>query len=215
MRYLYLPVQGTHSWSETPGKDWWQDGSPFTEYLKTQELDLINPQDPFVWSTDVNGASFWRRWLPWHKKDGDHRDWKAGGAALRFYLDGVDLRHRNLIAHSHGLQVVLYAACKGFPIHRLVSVGSPIRGDMAKIAVAARPAIGYWLHIYDMQDDRMQMLGGIGDGSFGIKRTAPLANKNVGLKAISHSKILHQPELFKLWAADGWLDVLKGGPGVR
>lgn len=221
---FYVPVQGTWSLYDKDGKpQWWRPESEFSKFMLSKGLRILRPDDPFYWSTDVNGTKFWNRWFGDSTKD--HGDWIAGGAALRYYLDRPcikcgwhqeQVRHRNLIAHSHGLQVVLYACAQGLRVRRLISVGSPIRADMFEgensVAKKALKNIDGWLHIHDNTlTDRMQIFGEFGDGEFfGQSREVPFGTVvNDGLDKIGHSQILWTPEKIKLWEDRGWIDFLK------
>lgn len=201
----YVLVPGTHSTLRKESQ-WWEPGSPFNQLLQRNGLTPARTR-PFIWSSNLDGVSFWP-WQ-WFRKD-NHVDWKAAGEALISYLELVPyVEDRNLIAHSHGLQVVLYAAAAGMPINSLISVMSPVRGDMKDVAQAARPNIGRWLHLHSDKSDKMQMWGGLFDGQWGVHRTHPLADENQPFPGIGHSTILH-PENMALWKSEGLIDFLKG-----
>lgn len=210
----YIPIQGTESWSWGVTGQWWQSGSPFTDFMASEGFQIVNPSRPFLWSTDLNGHKGWLRWLRF-ANDTDHKDWQAGGASLLYYIDGgakdcsIPYQDRNLIAHSHGLQVVLYACMMGLQIRRLISVGSPIRNDMREEMKAARQQIGYWLHVYDVDDDPTQAAGELGDGRIGIIRACKDAHLSIGLKDIGHSRLLRDHKRFDLWKSEHLLEFLK------
>jgi hypothetical protein len=206
----YIPIPGTWAlFSDTGQPDWWQAGSPFTTHMRSQDFRLLRPDNPFVWSTQINGHKFWTRWFG-GRDTKDHADWKAGGAALRYYVDHgpcprcgwheVPVRHRNILAHSHGLQVVLYACADGLRIRRLVSFGSPIRSDMRAVAMKALPNIDRWMHVYDPTcEDRIQWLGQFGDGVIDLHpdRTVDLQNVvNHPIRGVGHSELLCDPRQF-------------------
>lgn len=208
----YLPVQGTWGWGRGSALRWWQVGSPFHAFLAGHGLELLCPSDPFVWTSNLDGLKPWSRL----------NEWRCAGINLRQHLKPpllsdelyVPYEKRNLIVHSHGLQVALYAAAgsEGAPrlrIHRLISIGSPVRDDMMDVARQARPNIGEWLHVHSDSSDRTQWLGGLFDGALGIVRTHPLADVNVGIPQVGHSGILEDPALFRHWTEDGLLDWLR------
>jgi len=204
---LFLPIAGTHGWhGETSPSDWYHPQSPFVLFLAAHDLQHLCPERPFVWSTDLDGAPF---------SGSDHTDWKAAGWALYDYLVPATvhcatvLHDRNVIAHSHGLQAVLYASANGLTINTLVSVSSPVRKDMMEVARKARPNIGYWLHLHSDNSDRVQWFGEIGDGAFGIVREHPLADRNDAVPSVGHSDILFKPEDFHYWVDRKWVDALK------
>ncbi len=211
---LYVPVPGTHGWPDD-AHAWWRWHSPLACYLARRGLSVLAPDRPFVWSTDLDGLRFWRRWIG---RGGTHRDWRAAGAALGFYLvcrdpqcpHGVPYDDRNLIAHSHGLQPVLYAAAASRApfIRRLLSIGSPIRADMRTVIDGALPKIGRWLHVTTTGFDLMQILGRLGDGRIG----APALPRSVEVRripGIGHSDLLTDRAAFALWDRHGLIDFLR------
>jgi len=165
--------------------------------------------EPFRWSGDLTGLA---RLLPWNWfSSPESRDWQAGAQALRYLLEPrgcpVPFSQRNVIAHSHGGQVALLAAASGLRIRRLVTVSTPVRADMVNTIVKARPNIERWLHIYDPTlKDRMQVLGELGDGRLGWKRSFPAADVNVSVAGAGHSGMLTQPEWFPQWKQRGLID---------
>lgn len=209
-----LPIPGTHGFRGTLKTDWWHGASPFLLWLDLQGFYTLNPSRPFVWTTDLNGARFWRRWFRRHDP---HIDWKAAGHALYCYLRPIyddddtyiPVSHRNLIAHSHGLQVVLYACELGLRINSLVSVMAPVRADMLMVAQRARGNIGFWEHLHSDRSDRIQWWGGIGDGKVGIERRHPLADVNTSIKGAGHSRLLNDPAWFVQWHEQGVLERLR------
>lgn len=220
----YLPIAGTHGWRGTHSAAgrWWTRDSKFGKYMEGRGFRHLGGDRPFVWTTDVNGARPWRRWLGL----GDpHYDWEAAGANLALYLrpyrDSDDtytpIRDRRLIVHSHGLQPVLYACAKyDLKIHRLISVMSPVRKDMLKVAEEAAPNIGAWTHLHTGDlSDRWQLAGQLGDGHFGFSRRHPCATFNIRVRGgVGHSGLIEDPILFSLWHLCGWLDFL-GEPYVK
>jgi hypothetical protein len=183
-----VPIAGTHG-ALRGTSAWFRPGSPFLTYAATEfALTHARPNRPFQWSTDLDLFT------------SNHRDWQAGGAALAYYLEQLPFEHRNLIAHSHALQVVLYACAEhGLAIRRLVSVCSPIRKDMNATAERAAKWMGGWLHVHTDSSDWTQILGSLFDGQFGIHRAAPHATRNQSIAGVGHSGLLEDPERFPLW----------------
>src|SRR5262245_22703958 len=71
----WLPVQGTEGWQvDDPDprhpRNWWRPGSLLVDELAQHGLQLLDADDPFVWSTDLDGAQFWERW-PWFRSRKD------------------------------------------------------------------------------------------------------------------------------------------------
>lgn len=208
-----LTVPGTWAWrgdEHDSRTHWWHPASPYMSYLATQDVMHVCPEEPFIWTTSLNGAVFWRS---------SHLDWQAGGAALFYYLcnpsapgpqNEVVWGDRNLIVHSHGLQPVLYAcAYRGLQVRSLISVCSPVRGDMAPIAKAARRNIHRWLHVFSDWSDKTQWAGSWFDRRMGVSRNHPLADWNVRVPSVGHSRLLHDPTCFALWRERGWLDYVR------
>lgn len=197
----YLPIHGT--WAIDEGElAWWKHKSEFAKYASQANMYQL-PGYPFIWSSDLIGV-----WYNFFGKKTKLTDWAAGGWALVYYLDHIPYEHRNLIAHSHGLQVVLYAASYGLRIRNLISVCSPIRNDMHEISVIARPKIKNWLHIYD-SSDRTQFWGQFGDGKLFGSRYSIHADVNHHLKGINHSDTLKKDASFYLWRSNGWFEFLR------
>lgn len=197
----YIPIHGT--WGIDDGeRAWWRPKSSFANYAKN--YNIIQLEDvPFIWSSDLTGFTY-NILGPKTKLT----DWAAGGWSLYYYLRHVPVGDRNIIAHSHGLQCVLFAASYGLEINNLISVGSPIRNDMHQTTVIARNKIKHWMHIYDSWD-WIQVLGGFGDGRFLGSRTSVHADINHKLKDINHSDVLKVREKIYYWSNQGWFDFLR------
>ncbi len=206
-------IAGTGSWK--PGvTDWFTPGSPFSKFLIANgvfpvfgERTDASKYRPFTWSTDLGGVGF---------GSNDLRVWEAAGENLYDYVVPpmvpeyqIAGKDTNLIAHSHGLQVALFACAAGLKVNTLISVGSPIREDMAATAKAARLNIKTWIHIHSDNSDRWQWFGELFDGHFGIVRESPLADKNDFVKGVGHSELLRDEKQFHFWIERGWLGSLK------
>lgn len=195
-------VAGTNSWDNDGAVDWYVPGHAFETMLKANGVEVVSDGDlPFIWSTDADGVL------------GDRNvDWAAGGAALSYFarMKGVD-KGVDVIAHSHGLHVVLYAVAKfGLKVNTLISMGSPIRKDMLKLAKQARLNIKMWVHVHSDGSDRWQWLGELFDGHFGIVREHALADRNDFVKKVGHSELLRDPLEYHYWKDKGWLKLLCG-----
>jgi hypothetical protein len=210
-------VPGTHGWRGQLTGEWWCPDSEFWDFLRARGFRPIGGMSyPFAWSTDLNGHRFWRRLLgsnDWHS------DWEAGGRALYYYLrpyNDLDDRYtpideRNIVAHSHGLQVVLKACAMGLKINSLISVMSPVREDMRADAMLARPNIARWLCLHSDHSDATQRRGSWFDGALGVVRAHPLADRAVSMPGMGHSKVIRDPECFDLWDEKGCIHWLREG----
>lgn len=190
----YLPIQGTHAWREKG--EWWQPDSPFVSSMRDCGHELLSPEQPFVWSTDLNGISL--RSL--FGVRASHNDWRAGGHALTYYLRAIPFDDRNLIAHSHGLQVVLYAAAtRSVAIRSVIAIASPERADMDEVAQQGRPSIDRWVHVCDPRADWVAWLGQITDGRWFGSRRCEHADVVLELPGVSHSGLLRDQKHFHHW----------------
>lgn len=211
----YLPIAGTHAYrSASTRANWYHHESAFAAFVGARGLAHLCPTRPFHWTTDLNGHRFWRRWIG---KSSTAKDWEVGGLNLWAYLQPpvvgavVPLERCNIIAHSHGLQVVLFAAAMGCKIRRLISIGSPVRADLDAIAVDARKNIEHWTHVHSDHGDRLQWLGTIGDGVLGIVREHPHAHRNICVPGVAHTRLLNDEKQFHWWDDVGLINTLRGG----
>lgn len=196
-------VAGTNGWRNDSSVDWYVPGHRFGKYLKENgiEIETDGPL-PFIWSTDLDGVLGEAK---------GNVDWAAGGAALSYFVRMKGKESVDIVAHSHGLQVVLYAiAFHGLKVRHLMTFGSPVRKDMEKVAVAARQNITKWIHIYSDKSDKWQIFGELFDGHFGIVRKHPLADENDFVPKVGHTELLEDPKQYHYWTEKGWLDFLKG-----
>jgi hypothetical protein len=204
-------VGGTWAYDGLPApKEWYVPGSPFCDYLQSQEVVCADPKTPFVWDGMVDGIPS----LPWtFSAASKHLIWRAAGANLARYLRDVPLKSRNLIAHSHGGQVALYAA-QSIAINRLVTVSTPVREDMRQVAISSKRAMARgWWHLYSPGwTDRMQILGDLFDGALRVERRFLIAGvQNVGIPGgVGHSRLLNDPGVFGWWETSGVLRWMKG-----
>lgn len=214
---FYLPVQGTEGWQvDDPDprhpRNWWRAGSLLVDELAGCGIQLLDPEDPFVWSTNLDGVHFWERW-PWFHSRKDKRDWLAGGKALRWYVLG----HRPmanphaplvLITHSHGVQIAHYAAAEGLRIDYLLDIAGPVRADVLTETAAGLTNIGHWMHVTDGEFDLVQTLGWIGDGHVGPV-ALPASVEVVRLPEIDHSELLSNPKYVpSAWREHGLITFL-------
>jgi hypothetical protein len=192
-----LLVPGTYSWrgSSGPG-DWWTVGSPFRKFLSSAGIRIVGEgHQEYVWSTNLGGIN------PFSKSD--LVVWEAAGRSLFSYLVPPRCPEKSippdevvLLTHSHGLQVALYAASAGLKVRHLIDVSGPVRKDLRAVAEAARPNIQKWTHLHCQKHDKLQFLGELFDGHFGVKLQHPLADENKFFPSNSHTYPLRTPEYF-------------------
>lgn len=198
----YIAVHGT--W-DLGTDSWWRHGSNFCKLAAQHGLSCSEEFESFYWSGVVDGISLKSLFTLGFLSD-SHDTWRASGLALKNRLRYVPLKDRNIIVHSHGLQVLAYASIE---VNNIISVGSPIRHDLAELYTLLRNNSNAWMHIYDSSWDRMGILGQISDGKWFGKRNCPQADINQKLKGISHSRILRDEKYMQLWVEQGWFDFLK------
>jgi hypothetical protein len=218
-----VPIAGTESW----GDPWWQDeqGPWLTCLRRANVLPFRANGRAFRWDTDLDGVgalgsipNLIRGLLRRRQHAVLHRDWQAAGDALGYFLDLAAYSARNIVAHSHGGQVALYAAAAGTDLRTLVTVGTPVRGDMFDVYAEARKHIGWHLHICDATFDLWGTLGQLFDGDVKIDRTwgdsvggGPGPDLTITMQDIGHSSVLRDPEKVHLWVDQGWLDLMRLG----
>lgn len=201
-----IPIHGT--WGLFDTKAWWKKGSPFNLFCEENNIFYrFNEDDePFYYSGDVDGID-WRAILTLGLYKDKHTDWLAGSLSFRNYVRNIPLEHRNVIIHSHGLQVIAYS---GVALNNIITVGSPIRKDMLNQYKLLKSKCRSWKHIYDNKWDRMAFLGQFGDGRwFGSRNCSIDGVDNCRTKGISHSNILRNEKYFKLWQEQKWFDFLR------
>lgn len=203
---MIILVAGTNGWNpRATQKAWCDPGSDFARFLEAEGFSVAfgaaadgSPR-PFVWSTDVGGVGF---------GDGDLKVWHAAGLNLYSYIipplyprERIAPADTKIIAHSHGLQVVLFACAAGLKVDTLLSLGSPIREDMQATTSAARPNIRRWVHVHSDGSDWWQWLGALFDGNVGIVRAAARADENIAIPKVGHTDLLNKPEHQDIWRA--------------
>jgi pimeloyl-ACP methyl ester carboxylesterase len=194
---MYTPtilIDGT--WGRRDeGQRWIHKGSSFVTQAQENGVQLIDLDDPFDWSTLVDGTPL----------DGDGHDiWESWGMALKWY---ITLKNRgrsvNLVAHSHGGQVAAYAIQFGAPVNTLVTVATPVRKDMLPVWNAGE--VNTWFHIHTGYGDWWQIFGEFGDGHLKITREMPDPAINIDQKGEDHSSLLGT----NLWFKQNWWDFIK------
>jgi hypothetical protein len=192
-------IAGTHGWSDDDQVRWYCKGSPFITMLERRGMcPFFTPDcgDPFIWSTDLGGVGF---------GSGDHKVWSAAGRSLKNFCVPplaphlrIPAERLQIITHSHGVQVALYAAAKGLKIDRLISVTGPVRRDMQAVIEKARPNIRYWRQVWT-DGDWMQLLGGLFDWRIGVSRKFSQADNNVKIPGIGHSGLFQDARHLPHW----------------
>ena len=183
----YVPVAGTHDWNpDEAGGRWWERDSAFATFMSRHDVERRGRAAFPFWSTALSGALF---------VGPARRAWWHGAYVLADYLEGLPFDERNVIALSHGGQVAAIAAGLVTGVHRLVTVGTPVRKDLAR---AYRRIRCPWMHLYSTGwENRWQVFGELFDR--GVRRRwdmpAPALNRRV--EGIGHGDLLRDPERFE------------------
>jgi len=186
------------TWGLERERAWWQPHSPFWDEASAHGVSLLGEHGPFLWSTALDGVF------------GQNSDWLNAGGSLLMWAHLMTPGAVNLIAHSHGGQVALYAAAQGLQVKTLVTVATPVRRDLRKILGFARPNIATWIHVRSDWTDYMQLLGELMSGNLGLFRNMKLADRNITVPGVGHSGLLEP----SLWTRETWWNYVKEEGGV-
>lgn len=204
-------VGGTHSFHATEAEnraEWCHPESAFVrEVLAPAGIAVVAPAGrPFSWDGSLDGID--RHELTWH----------AWGRALFDYAVPPLAPEKRIppsalvgFGHSHGGNVWIYACALGLKVDCLVTVGTPVRGDLRALLERARPNIRRHMHLYSRRD-WWQVFGAIGDGILGVRRQFPAPTRNEEMPR-GHGNVLRDRDLFPLWTSRGWIGYVRGdGP---
>lgn len=185
-------VGGT--WSQQQAVPWWRHDSPFAAYLQGQGVHLYRPDGyQFEWSGNLDGI------------DRTNNDWRIAGRTLVAFTRGSLI---SAVSHSHGAQVLAYAAEAGQKFSSVITLGAPVRGDLQDQYYALLAGCFRWTHIYT--DERVgvgyQVLGAFGWGRLfdAPMRKMLYAHENLFELGLSHSALMD----VALWSKRGWHDLL-------
>jgi hypothetical protein len=202
----FIPIPGTDAWDEDENNyQWYERGSSFVRYMATQNL-VLHAVGHLPWSTSLDG-------IPTRR---NHIIWKGAAKHLLCHLERVPLKERNIVAHSHGGNVVFHATAYGLQINNLITVGTPVRSDMEPFILKGLGNIGYWHHICDSKTDKVSIWGALFDGKLRMKHTFDLCDSQDDIAGIGHSKILNDQNCIEYWSTDrrGWASILALGSGA-
>ena len=186
-----IAVAGTHGGRhEKPwfhwGSDWWNEA----ERRGAQRAAV----DRRRWGGEIDGIF------------GENENWIIGGEYLwDFIVHSCNPSETVIVAHSHGGTVVGEAICGKMKVKALITLGTPVRRDTRLALGMMAEAAEAWTHIYS-PSDWWQLLGGIGDGHFSLRRKMRHAHRNIRVKGLSHAD-LHS---VKAWKKNGWWDLVFG-----
>lgn len=198
----FHPVHGT--WGIDEQNSWTNPDSPFANFARGHNI-IPFPKPPFRWDSEIDGT-----FSDLFEGPQKHSSWRGAGYSFAYYMEPVSYSDRNVIASSHALQIIAYAAAlRGIELRTLITVGSPIRYDMTKAREILKGNVTKWVHIYDANWDRMATLGQLFDGTIHGSRSCPEADLNIPVPNIGHTEIFRIPEKIELWNTNGWFDLLR------
>jgi len=160
----------------------------------------------FFWSSALDGVF------------GGEETWFAAAASLRYYLRDIPVHRRNIIAHSHGGQVVmLCAAGLCFPdgiirpthMSNVILVDTPLRGDMQMVYNQGRHFINNLVYIGDGGRNWMKRWGRLFGGDWKVRMEMEQAHHNIVRKGIGHSKVFNDPAILEFAIEEGWFEHLR------
>lgn len=185
-------VEGT--WERKYAGGWADGDSKFVKAAVESGVVFVDRNDPFKWDTALDGI--------W----GKNSSWISAAAELRWYVHHKTSGEAvNIIAHSHGGQVVALALSQGLRVSNLITVATPVREDILPFWEKGAPNLKRWVHIHsDAWRDRWQVSGSFFDGYFGLKKRMPPPAENI-FEPRGHSELLDS----SLWSARGWWKFLE------
>jgi len=195
-------VHGT--WSRF--KDWHEVGSPLRKALQDHDFEVYD----FLWSGYCGGFPS-PVIVPKDSPEMDGRVmlWCSEGEKLALWCIDRGLESPDLLTHSHGLQVGVFAASAGQSFDHFLSISGPIRSDMAKYRQLARPNIRKWTQVVDPDDDMTIREGQAFDHHLGWAYDLPEGDLTINTPGYGHSGLVLDPTdwgKLKLWEALGvWL----------
>lgn len=141
------------------------------------------PGDP---DQEANGAD-----------DGKLLPWYDAGEKLALWIDHLQQRRDeplHVLSHSHGLQVVTFAAVQGIHFDTAVSVSGPIRRDMQRARRQAKSRIAHWVQFVDPSGtDKTIVEGEMFDGDLGAEYHLP-EGQTILTYMTGHSGALTDPK---------------------
>ena len=194
-------VAGT--WGRDPSHGgWWRAGSEFRRMLLALGVPLVGADDAnaiFSWTTRLDGV------------DGDNADWDEAGKALVWYAHAQlspdepgTWKPVSVIAHSHGGNVLAYAAWHGLAIDTAITLATPVRADMEVQYRMLAQRARRWVHVYT--DERTgwgwQILGAAGWNTLfaPVHREMAHAHENVYVPGYAHGDLVRPG----LWLDQRW-----------
>jgi hypothetical protein len=176
-------VLTTGTWGEKSEEEWhknekWKDD---LRALGVKQLDHVIP---FVWSSNLDGLI------------GENYDWLSAGRALNDYvgrriLEWDIVEPINFISHSHGMQVLAYAAYFGLSMGTVITVAGPRRDRLDSQYSSLKQNSQCWIHVHSNWRDHWQMFGSLRlTRPWITSRKMKEADKNVYIPDKSHTGLM-------------------------
>ena len=141
-----MTLVSVHGTAGLTNQSFWQIDSPFQRAARAEGFTVLD--DPFRWSGLLCVT--------------DPLQWQVAASALCWYCRAHRLEAPAVACHSHGIQVVGYAAAWGQKFSAVVDVEGPVRNELFDIYAAARLNIGRWMHTWNRGDATI-MAGELGE----------------------------------------------------
>lgn len=199
----------------TWGRDhaWYRPGGALFEALKSRGFDVYS----FAWSGFLCGLPTTHPGDPTYAHlgadEGRLVGWLDAGEKLKLFCENLEncldpfggLRP-HVVSHSHGLQVVAFAAALGQRFGTAISISGPIRRDMKRALRAGLGNIERWAQVVDPDDDMTIREGQFGDGEVGWNYDLELQGAiNIHTPGSGHSGMTEDIEA---WGRHGLFSLL-------
>lgn len=182
--FRFLCIAGTfdryHDWCHNPN-------SLFMRKMAELGGEPIRRKDGslYSWSGKLQGT-FWT----------GEEEWDKESEVVEELLAPYDLADRIVWAHSHGGQIAIKLAARGFQLRTFTTIATPFRPNLNP--EEASKHIGFWQHVYDPEKDWIGTakraarfaLGGLGGGGvIGERRFLVGDVLNVAIPGCRHSDV--------------------------
>lgn len=190
------------------GARWHREGSPLWAAFVARGFTPLT----FLWSGALAGVPTKLAADPFTPyADGKLLPWCSAGEKLRMFCQLHGLERPHVVSHSHGLQVVAFAAASGQRFATALSISGPPRLDMAPVRAIARPNIGRWIQTFDPDpaSDPTIHEGMLFDGGVSLSLELPEGDLSLPVPEHGHSGLL---ERITTWTAMKLFDYFTAAP---
>src|SRR5213595_3603705 len=125
---------------------WCRPGSDLWSALQARGFPVLR----FAWSGYLGGVPSPTIVPPsTNELKGSLELWRCAGEKLHLFCRLAELARPHVVCHSHGLQLVCFAADGGQDFDTVLSLSGPVREDMRWVRERARPHIRRWVQVVD------------------------------------------------------------------